>query len=76
MRSIKIINFVCEKFYLLTTMSAPLSLDSIQVLNDGINIPCFGLGTYDMSVGYETANAVNIALKVGYRLIDTAAAYK
>ena len=44
-------------------------------LNNEIQMPLLGLGVYDM---YETEAkaAVLKALEVGYRLIDTAAAYK
>lgn len=44
-------------------------------LNDGIEMPIFGLGTFQTRSGRETKDAVLYALKAGYRLIDTAAAY-
>lgn len=43
-------------------------------LNNGVMIPCMGLGTWQ-SKGATTAQAVKTALDTGYRLIDTAAAY-
>lgn len=44
-------------------------------LNSGHTIPALGLGTYKMSE--ETAEyAVNEALHIGYRHIDTAQMYK
>lgn len=43
-------------------------------LNNGLKIPVLGLGTWQ-SRGEELANAVNWALKAGYRHIDTAMAY-
>lgn len=43
-------------------------------LNNGIKMPCFGLGVWKMSE-HEAQKAVEEALKVGYRLIDTARAY-
>jgi diketogulonate reductase-like aldo/keto reductase len=43
-------------------------------LNNGIELPALGLGVFQ-SPPAETATAVESALAVGYRLIDTAAAY-
>ena len=43
-------------------------------LNNGVQMPALGLGVYQASAE-ETSTAVNTALEVGYRLIDTAAAY-
>jgi len=43
-------------------------------LNNGVEIPAIGLGVYQ-SAPEETADAVESALRVGYRHIDTAAAY-
>ena len=43
-------------------------------LNDGSTIPGLGLGTYPMD-DTEAERAVDHALRFGYRLIDTAAAY-
>lgn len=44
-------------------------------LNDGIVIPSVGFGVFMIPVGDETYNAVRTALSLGYRHIDTAAAY-
>ena len=44
-------------------------------LNDGNSIPALGLGTWQ-STPDEVYNAVLEALKIGYRHIDTAAAYE
>jgi 2,5-diketo-D-gluconate reductase A len=44
------------------------------VLNNGVPMPALGLGVFQ-SPPEETAAAVATALQVGYRLIDTAAAY-
>lgn len=44
------------------------------VLNNGVTMPWFGLGTFKAS-GQEVANAVTTALELGYRSIDTAAIY-
>jgi diketogulonate reductase-like aldo/keto reductase len=44
-------------------------------LNNGVKMPRFGLGTYRLSPGHETYDAVRTALEIGYRLIDTASYY-
>lgn len=44
-------------------------------LNDGVVIPFVGFGVFMIPVGDETYNAVRTALSLGYRHIDTAAAY-
>ena len=43
-------------------------------LNNGVDLPAVGLGVYRASPE-ETAGAVTAALRTGYRMIDTAAAY-
>lgn len=43
-------------------------------LNNGVHMPALGLGVFQ-SPPEETAAAVQAALRAGYRLIDTAAAY-
>jgi diketogulonate reductase-like aldo/keto reductase len=44
-------------------------------LNNGISMPSFGFGTWRLQEGEEAQKAVTEALKLGYRLIDTAALY-
>ena len=44
-------------------------------LNDGVVIQSVGFGVFMIPVGDETYNAVRTALSLGYRHIDTAAAY-
>jgi diketogulonate reductase-like aldo/keto reductase len=44
-------------------------------MNNGVEIPQFGLGVYLTKAGSECINAVNWALEAGYRLIDTARIY-
>lgn len=44
-------------------------------LNNGIKMPQLGFGVFQIPDGKDTEQAVNDALKVGYRSIDTAAAY-
>jgi len=45
-------------------------------LNDGNNIPQFGLGVYQVPEGEATINAIKTALEMGIRHIDTAHAYQ
>jgi 2,5-diketo-D-gluconate reductase A len=51
-------------------MAAPL-----VTLNDGNSIPAVGLGVFQIPPA-DTEQAVSAALRVGYRHIDTAAAYR
>ena len=44
-------------------------------LNNGVEMPQLGLGTYQSGPGGETRQAVIAALEAGYRLVDTAAMY-
>jgi diketogulonate reductase-like aldo/keto reductase len=52
-----------------------LSLSSTKKLNNGVDIPIFGLGVWQMKDGPEAENAIAWALDAGYRLIDTATIY-
>ncbi len=52
-----------------------LNIVSKIKLNNGVEIPVLGLGTFQSEQGEVTYNAVRWALEAGYRLIDTAAAY-
>ena len=45
-------------------------------LNNGVEIPEFGLGVFRSELGTETSNAVRWALEAGYRHIDTAMMYR
>ena len=45
-------------------------------LNNGLSIPQFGLGVFQVPDGAETENAVSEAIKMGIRHIDTAHAYQ
>lgn len=56
-------------------MGKRFDINSRVALNNGVQMPVFGLGTYQMRSGKETRDAVLHALKIGYRLIDTAAMY-
>ena len=48
-------------------------MESIR-LNNGLQCPVIGIGTFMLSPG-EAENSVREALKMGYRLVDTANAY-
>ena len=52
-----------------------MNIKSVKRMNDGNDIPVFGLGTYLMRQGRETRESVNTALEYGYRHIDTASIY-
>src|SRR4051812_50201731 len=52
----------------------PAATTPVLTLNNGVTIPALGLGVFQ-SPPEETTTAVEAALRVGYRLIDTAAAY-
>lgn len=51
------------------------SLTSTITLNDGVQMPLFGLGTYLSEPGKSTEEAVTSAVQQGYKLIDTAQFY-
>jgi diketogulonate reductase-like aldo/keto reductase len=51
------------------------SLSTTVTLNNGVEMPVLGLGVF-LSPPALTASAVKAAIDTGYRLIDTAAAYK
>lgn len=44
-------------------------------LNNGVKMPCFGLGVYEVKDGREVEQSVLTALETGYRSLDTAEAY-
>ena len=52
-----------------------VSLQSTKTLTNGIKMPRLGLGVYKMTEREETLQAIDKALKVGYRAIDTASLY-
>ena len=53
-----------------------MNINSTVKLNNGIEIPRLGLGTYLCDAGIEVFNAVSWALEAGYRHFDTAAFYQ
>jgi methylglyoxal/glyoxal reductase len=52
-----------------------LNMQSRIRLNNGVEIPRFGLGVYQSPPGKTTQRIVRYALKIGYRHIDTAYIY-
>jgi methylglyoxal/glyoxal reductase len=57
------------------TSTTSLSINSTVNLNNNVQMPVLGLGVYQTPPGSTTQSAVKFALKVGYRLIDTARIY-
>jgi len=53
-----------------------MNLSSAIKLNNGVDMPLLGLGTYLAKSGDETYNAVRYAIDAGYRHIDTAEGYR
>jgi len=49
--------------------------EKIIGLNNGLSMPRIGFGTWNIADGKDVEEAVSEALKVGYRLIDTASIY-
>ena len=52
-----------------------LSLQSRVELSNGVEMPVLGLGVYQSPPGRTTQNAVQSALRIGYRHFDTARIY-
>ena len=57
-------------------MSKIMNLQGTFTLNNGVDMPYFGLGVYLSKDGQEVINAVKWAVEAGYRHIDTASIYK
>jgi len=56
--------------------AVPVRLQDTVTLNNGVQMPWFGLGVFKVQEGREVIDSVKIAIKNGYRSIDTAAVYK
>ena len=52
------------------------SIKDTTTLHNGVKMPWFGLGVFQVKEGEEVENSVKLALKEGYRSIDTASVYK
>ena len=52
-----------------------LNINTKIKLNNGIEMPLFGLGTWEINEGETIINAIQLAISKGYRLIDTARIY-
>lgn len=52
-----------------------MNIGSKYKLNNSVEIPYLGLGTWQMKAGKETYQCVQYALEIGYRHIDTATIY-
>jgi len=59
----------------LATSMANLNIQSTVKLNNDVRMPILGLGVYQSPPGRVTRNAVNFALRIGYRHVDTARIY-
>lgn len=53
-----------------------MDLNSTVTLNNGARIPWVGFGVFQTEPGEETHRSVSIALRVGYRAVDTASYYR
>ena len=51
------------------------SIKDCTLLNNGVEMPWLGFGTWQINDGQEVEDAVRSALEIGYRSIDTAAVY-
>ncbi|MCI0766410.1 aldo/keto reductase [Bacillus sp. TL12] len=52
------------------------SLQDCTTLHNGVKMPWFGLGVFKVEDGTQVIDSVKVAIKNGYRSIDTAAVYK
>ena len=53
-----------------------MTIQKTVTLNNGVEMPQFGLGVFKMEEGEQVESCVRTALDFGYRHIDTAAAYQ
>jgi len=56
-------------------MENEITINTKVKLNNGVDMPILGLGTWQLHSGKETEEAVLDAFEAGYRLIDTAEIY-
>lgn len=53
-----------------------MDIKSVTTLSNGVKMPNFGLGVWQIADGEMTSSAVKEAIKAGYALVDTAAVYE
>ena len=53
-----------------------ITISTCKALRDGISMPLFGFGCWDIGADEVVINAVRHAVKYGYRLFDTASFYQ
>ena len=51
------------------------SMKETWSLNNGVQIPCLGFGTYKAAEG-STSEIIKTAIRCGYRYLDTASFYE
>ena len=56
-------------------MENKYNTDKKITLNNGLQIPCIGFGTFQIRKKSELENAIKVAYSTGYRLFDTAVVY-
>lgn len=56
-------------------MENKYNTDKKIALNNGLQIPCIGFGTFQIRKKSELENAIKVAYNTGYRLFDTAVVY-
>lgn len=52
-----------------------LDIGTVVELNNGVKMPMFGLGVYQLGKGKDAVKRIHWAFEVGYRHVDTAALY-
>jgi diketogulonate reductase-like aldo/keto reductase len=53
-----------------------IKIDKTVTLNNGVDMPLFGLGLYLAGSDHKVKQAIHHAIEVGYRLFDTASMYE
>ena len=51
------------------------TMEECRILNNGVQIPCLGFGTYKAAEG-NTSDIIKMAVRCGYRYLDTASFYQ
>jgi diketogulonate reductase-like aldo/keto reductase len=53
-----------------------MNIESTVRLNNGVEMPWIGFGVFQVEPGQQTYDSVSIALRTGYRAVDTATIYE